>query len=152
MDRKEKKQIKWMIISLFHFFGEASKKRLLPPREQSICSVWGTRTHNRALIPWLFLEFVTEVSLVQVKLFPLRKQRPEAFCRQMEVFRITKGPEMVEGIRKVEPNACGWGLSWRQPGLTASRDPTPTARSGLWSFASAPCHSSSLVCQGLQLL
>lgn len=93
-----------MIISLFHFFGEASKICSLPRREQSICSVWGTRTHNRAPIPWLVLVFVTKDSLVQMKLFPLRKQRPEAFCGQMEVFRITKWPEMVEVIRKVELN------------------------------------------------
>lgn len=65
----------------------------------------GNSAHNRVLIPWLFLVFVTKDSLVQAKLFPLRKQRPEACCSQIEEFRITKGPEMVEVIRKVELNA-----------------------------------------------
>jgi len=56
-----------VIISLFHFFGEASKICLLPPKEQSICSVWAAQTNNRVLIPWLFLVFVTKDSLVQMK-------------------------------------------------------------------------------------
>lgn len=51
INRKEKNQIKWMITSLFHFFGEVSKISLLLPREQNICSLWVTRTPTRALIP-----------------------------------------------------------------------------------------------------
>lgn len=102
----------------------------------SICSVWGTRTRTRVLIPRLFLVFVTKDSLGQIKLFPLRKQRPEAFCRQMEVFRITKEPEMVEVIRKVELSAWGSGLGRSQ--LARGADPSPTASGALWAFALSP--------------
>lgn len=140
INRKEKNQIKQTITSLFHFFGEASKINLLLPREQIFALF---RVHGLPPQCWFLwlLVFVTGDRLVQMKLFLLRRQRPEAFWRQMEALTVTEGPEVVAAIRRVDLKAWGLGLSWGRLARSLLRH---WPRAGTWTPRSEMAFRPSL--------